>query len=158
MNCDGRRDFDFLHGCWRVRNERLRERLAGCTDWEQFESSVECAPVLGGLGNLETHHAAWNGGYRGIALRLYAPATRRWSIHWASDRNGELEPPVHGGFDGDIGTFVGEDRLGGRLVRVRFLWTRIDADHARWEQAFSAGDGCWESNWFMHFSREAATH
>ena len=77
MSRDGRRDFDFLHGRWRVRNERLRERLAGCTDWERFESSVECHPVLGGIGNIETHDSDWNGGYRGLALRLYAPATRR---------------------------------------------------------------------------------
>lgn len=158
MNRDGRRDFDFLHGRWRVRNERLRERLAGCTDWEQFESAVACAPLLGGLGNLETHDADWNGGYRGIALRLYAPGARRWSIHWAGDRSGELEPPVHGGFDGEVGTFVGEDRHQGRLVRVRFLWTRLDADRARWEQAFSADNGAhWETNWFMHFAREGTT-
>ncbi|MFT3897516.1 MAG: hypothetical protein QM719_07450 [Thermomonas sp.] len=157
MNRDGRRDFDFLHGHWRVRNERLRERLASCTDWECFESSVDCHPVLGGGGNLETHESDWNGGYRGLALRLYSPATRRWSIHWASDRNGELEPPVHGGFDGTVGAFVGEDRHQGRLVRVRFLWTRIDADHARWEQAFSTDNGAhWETNWFMHFTREGA--
>jgi hypothetical protein len=155
MNRGGRRDFDFLHGRWRVRNERLRERLAGSTDWEIFESLVACEPVLGGLGNLETHDSDWNGGYRGLALRLYAPSTRRWSIHWASDRGGELEPPGHGGFDGDVGTFIGDDRHDGRLVRVRFLWTRIDADHARWEQAFSTDNGAhWETNWFMHFTRD----
>ena len=157
MNRDGRRDFDFLHGRWQVRNERLRERLAGCTDWERFDATTTCQPLLGGLGNLETFDTDWNGGYRGIALRLYAPATRRWSIHWASDRDGELEPPVLGGFERDVGSFLGEDRHEGRLVRVRFLWTRIDADHARWEQAFSVdGGGHWETNWFMHFTRDGA--
>lgn len=155
MNRDGRRDFDFLHGRWQVRNERLRERLVGCTDWENFEATTTCQPLLGGSGNLETFDTDWNGGYRGLALRLYAPATGRWAIHWAGDRSGELEPPVHGGFDGDIGTFIGEDRHQARLVRVRFLWTRIDGDRARWEQAFSADNGGhWETNWFMHFTRE----
>jgi len=157
MTRDGRRDFDFLHGRWHVRNERLRERLANSTDWERFEATTTCQPLLGGVGNLETFDTDWNGGYRGLALRLYAPSTRRWSIHWASDRSGELEPPVQGGFDGDVGTFTGEDRDQGRLVRVRFLWTRIDADHARWEQAFSGGDGAWETNWFMHFARDGAS-
>lgn len=155
MNRDGRRDFDFLHGRWQVRNERLRERLVGCTDWENFEATTTCQPLLGGSGNLETFDTDWNGGYRGLALRLYAPATGRWAIHWAGDRSGELEPPVHGGFDGDIGTFIGEDRHQSRLVRVRFMWTRIDGDRARWEQAFSADNGGhWETNWFMHFTRE----
>jgi hypothetical protein len=52
MKRDGHRDFDFLHGRWQVRNERLRERLAGCTDWDSFEAEVNCQPLLGGLGNL----------------------------------------------------------------------------------------------------------
>ena len=111
MTRDGRRDFDFLHGRWHVRNERLRERLANSTDWERFEATTTCQPLLGGVGNLETFATDWNGGYRGLALRLYAPSTRRWSIHWASDRSGELQPPVQGGFDGDVGTFTGEDEV-----------------------------------------------
>lgn len=157
MRRDGRRDFDFLHGRWHVRNERLRERLAGSTDWDCFDAETTCAPMLGGLGNLETFATDWNGGFHGLALRLYSPATRRWSIHWAGDRSGELEPALRGGFDGGVGTFLGEDRHRELLVRVRFLWTRIDDDHARWEQAFSIdGGGRWETNWFMHFTRDGA--
>jgi hypothetical protein len=30
----GERDFDFFFGAWRVAHRRLRERLTGCTDWE----------------------------------------------------------------------------------------------------------------------------
>lgn len=48
------------------------------------------------------------------------------------------------------------DFLHGRW-QVRFVWARLDADHARREQAFSADHGAsWEPNWIMHFSRRRA--
>ena len=153
---DGRHDFDFLHGRWRVDNRRLRERLAGCDAWDSFASRVTCEPLLGGIANLETHETDWNGGYRGLALRLYDTAARRWAIHWANDREGVLEPAVYGGFDGDTGLFLGDDVHAGTPVRVLFTWTRIDPDQARWEQAFSADGGAsWETNWTMDFRRDA---
>lgn len=154
---DGRHDFDFLHGRWRVGNRRLRERLVGCDAWDGFEAYVTCEPVLGGIGNLEAHETDWNGGYRGLALRLYDTAARRWAIHWANGHAGVLEPAVCGGFAGDTGLFFGDEVHAGHPVRVRFTWTRVDADHAHWEQAFSADGGAhWETNWTMDFRRDAA--
>jgi len=154
QGADGRHDFDFLHGDWCVHNRRLRARLAGSDTWDDFDSRVNCQPVLGGLGNVETHDTAWNGGYTGLALRLYDSAARRWAIHWANGRDGVLEPAVFGGFVGDTGLFFGDDVHDGTSVRVRFTWTRTDADHARWEQAFSADGGAsWETNWTMAFER-----
>lgn len=153
---DGRHDFDFLHGRWRVDNRRLRDRLVGCEAWEAFASHVTCAPVLGGIGNLETHAIDRNGGEHGLALRLYDTAARRWAIHWANGRDGVLEPPMAGAFHRDVGVFFGDDVHAGRPVRVRFTWTRHDADHAHWEQAFSADGGhTWETNWVMAFERDA---
>ena len=151
---DGRHDFDFLHGRWRVAHRRLQRRLAGCTRWDAFDAFSTCRPLLGGLANLETHDTGPEGRAFGLALRLYAPATGRWAIHWANGDDGVLEPPVQGGFDGEVGLFHGEDVHDGRPVRVRFAWTRLDADHARWEQAFSADGGtAWETNWVMAFAR-----
>jgi hypothetical protein len=151
---DGRHDFDFLHGQWQVQNERLRERLAGCTDWEVFGARVECRPLLGGVGNLEQFHTAWGGGYEGIALRLYDIAAGQWRIHWASDRSGVLDPALSGRFAAGVGTFHGHDRLGGREVQVRFRWAQTSANSAHWQQDFSGDDGAtWETNWHMWFRR-----
>ncbi|MES1201625.1 MAG: hypothetical protein ABUS57_09285, partial [Pseudomonadota bacterium] len=29
-------DWDWLEGAWNVRHHRLKERLAGCTEWDDF--------------------------------------------------------------------------------------------------------------------------
>ncbi len=151
---DGRHDFDFLHGRWQVQNERLGQRLAGSAEWAVFMAEDECRPLLDGLANLEEFHAAWDGGFEGLALRLYDVAAGEWRIHWSSNRTGVLDPPVSGRFADGVGTFFGEDVHEGRPVRVRFVWTQDSAHAAHWEQAFSADGGAsWETNWRMWFRR-----
>ena len=151
---DGSHDFDFIHGRWQVQNERLRERLAGSSDWEVFNAVDECRPLLDGGGNLEEFHTAWNGGYEGLALRLFDVAANEWRIHWSSNRSGVLDPPVSGRFENGMGTFYGVDQHEGRAVKVRFQWQHTSANTAHWQQAFSADDGAtWETNWHMWFRR-----
>src|SRR5881392_2852792 len=48
QDADGRHDFDFLHGRWRVSHRRLQRRLVGCTAWDMFMARATCAPHLGG--------------------------------------------------------------------------------------------------------------
>jgi hypothetical protein len=153
---DGRRDFDFYFGRWRLRNERLKERLTGCQDWEVFEATQECRPLLGGLGNLDDFVTDWGGGYRGMTLRLFQPATRQWTIYWASNRDGVLDTPVVGSFAGGVGTFYGRDELRGVKILVRYVWSGITATAAHWAQAFSTDEGrTWEENWRMAMTRVA---
>ncbi len=61
-----------------------------------------------------------------------------------------LTPSVHGGFRDGVGEFHGDDQLGGRPIKVRFLVFRPGADEARFEQAFSVDSGTtWETNWVV---------
>lgn len=91
----------------------------------------------------------------GTALRLFNPETREWSIWWADNHRGVLDPPVTGSFIEGIGTFYGRDRHGDIPVLVRFIWDAREAAHPRWEQAFSPDDGAtWETNWKMTFERD----
>ena len=148
------RDFDFLFGRWDVANERLQRRLVQCDAWEHFAARAECRPLPGTLGNLETWASDWQGGVNGMALRLYEPEAQQWSIRWASDRDGRLEPAVRGGFDGAIGVFLGPDHHQGREVLARYRWTVLGAGRATWDQAWSLDAGAsWETNWVMHFTR-----
>jgi hypothetical protein len=36
---------------------------------------------------------------------------------------------------------------------VRYIWDKIDRDHARWQQAFSYDNRTWETNWIGDFTR-----
>jgi hypothetical protein len=156
---DGAHDFDFLFGRWRVHNERLAQRLVGSSDWQHFDAILECRPILGGLGNLDEFVTDEFGArlFMGMSLRLFERATGLWSIWWASNSKGGLEPPVTGAFADGVGRFEGDDTHDGIPVRARFLWSDIEADSARWEQAFSTDSGrSWETNWRMHLTRLAA--
>ncbi|GKT20255.1 hypothetical protein [Acidovorax sp. SUPP3334] len=158
-------DFDFLMGSWRIRNTRLSKRMAGCTDWETFDARGTVQPLPGGIGNCDDFiPTTWSAGYIGMALRLFNPQTRRWSIYWLDNVTGGLDsatdllrPPVVGGFSGtDQGVFIGTDTFEGQPVHVRFQWRKknLATGSPRWEQAFSNDGGLtWETNWVMEFSR-----
>jgi hypothetical protein len=153
----GEHDFDFLHGHWTVKHRRLNERGIGSSEWSEFEGSAETRPLLAGISNIEEHRIPAED-LSGVALRCFDRAAKRWAIYWVSERDGRLQPPVLGDFDGRTGTFEGEDLDDGRSVRVRFLWARNNPLSARWEQAFSYDGGSnWETNWTMDFERNAST-
>jgi hypothetical protein len=149
-------DFDFVLGDWRVRHRRLKQRLAACTEWIEFDGEMSTRAVLGGFGNVEDNLLHFpEGEFRAIALRAFDPATSQWRIWWIDGRFPDrIDVPVVGGFKDGVGTFYADDTVDGRPIRIRFLWSRRDADTLRWEQAFSddAG-GRWETNWTMDFHR-----
>jgi hypothetical protein len=151
---DGRHDFDFYFGRWAVRVQRLTTVLAGCDEWVEYDATDESEPILDGLGCLDRFETAWDGGRIGMALRLFDPQTKQWSIYWADSRGGVLDAPVVGAFSDGVGTFVGHDQHAGRPILVRNVWRDITPMSVRWEQALSADDGStWEANCVMGMTR-----
>jgi hypothetical protein len=149
-------DFDFVLGDWTVRHRRLKQRLAGSTEWVEFDGEMSTRPILGGFGNLEDNLLRFpEREFRAIALRAFDPSTSQWRIWWLDGRFPDrIDVPVTGRFDDGVGTFYANDSFEGRPITVRFLWSRRDADTLRWEQAFSPDDGAsWETNWTMDFHR-----
>jgi hypothetical protein len=150
----GSADFDFLFGSWNIVNERLTSRLTNSQEWERFDATGECEPILNGLGNADRMRTDWNGGFEGYSLRLFDRATRKWSIYWADTTGARLLPPLVGTFANGVGEFYGRDQESECDVLVRFRWRHDDPGSARWEQAFSTDEGdTWETNWIMSFSR-----
>jgi hypothetical protein len=89
-----------------------------------------------------------------MSLRLFDPQRQEWTIYWADNRNGLLQPPVAGGFRDGRGEFYGDDAHEGTPVRVRYVWSGISESSARWEQAFSVdAEATWETNWIMELRR-----
>ena len=153
---DGRSDFDFLIGSWKIQHRRLKERLKGCTEWEEFEGTGEVRSILGGLGNMdELIMDRASGHVQAVTVRLYNPTTREWSIYWtASSHPGRMDVPMVGKFDGPCGEFYSQEVFESRHIFNRFIWNVDSSDCCRWEQAFSADGGkTWETNWTMKFTR-----
>src|SRR4051812_32831795 len=110
-------DFDFIFGEWDVANRKLAQRYVGCRTWEEFPATSRCKPRLKGVANVEEVDFTTKD-FAGMALRLYDPAEKLWSIWWIDSRDGRLQPPVHGRFADGRGVFEGEDEDEGRPVRV----------------------------------------
>lgn len=156
---DGRSDFDFIIGRWRVHNRKLADVAdPDCTQWVTFGAVAHAEPIFSGLGHVDRIWAeAPPGGepFEGFTLRQFDPQTRVWRIWWASSkRPGYLDPPVQGSWSDGYGRFFCNDELNGQLVKVRFEWTSQTPSTARWEQAFSYDSGVsWRVNWVMELTR-----
>lgn len=152
---EGRNDFDFLIGTWKVHHRTLKKRLDGSTEWNEFEGDTVSSKILNGLGIMD--HSilhAQTGPVHAMALRLFNPASKEWSIYWSTDRTGILDVPVIGGFKDGRGEFYSQEIFEGRHIYSRFIWSKITANSCQWEQAFSEDGGkTWETNWIMEFER-----
>lgn len=150
-------DFDFFMGSWKVAHRRLKERLVGCSEWVSFPGVCVAHKTLGGFGNFDDNVLELpSGTYRAVTIRSFDTKLGAWSIWWLDGRSpGSLDVPVVGRFANGVGTFLAEDTLNGKPVRVKFMWTCPHRDSPRWEQAFSPDAGAtWETNWVMDFTRQ----
>ena len=165
-------DFDFLVGSWRVAHRRLKERLAGNDQWEEFDGTSTLWLSMGGFGTFDDNvinlpagtyrgmqsNDLSGGSYRASTMRGYDPKTKLWSIWWLDSRTpqGPLDPPVRGRFVDGVGTFLADDTFNGRPIKVRYIWSRTNTASPHWEQAFSPDGGkTWEVNWRMDLTRTA---
>jgi hypothetical protein len=146
---DGQKDFDWELGGWKTVVRRLKNPLSGSTEWVEYEGTSVVRPLLDGRANVvELSVSGPAGRIEGLSLRLYDPRSRRWSLNYASLANGQMTAPVVGAFEDGRGEFHGDDTLGGRPIRVRFVISEVTADSARFVQSFSADGGkTWEDNW-----------
>ncbi|HEX7919012.1 MAG TPA: hypothetical protein VF454_06370, partial [Gemmatimonadales bacterium] len=136
---DGAHDFDFELGTWRTTLRRLASPLSGSTTWIPYEGTTVVRPLLDGRFNTaELRVSGTSGQIVGVALRLYDPAARQWSLNYATARGGTLTAPVFGSFRDGRGEFYGTDTIEGRLILVRFVISGITATSCHFEQAYSA--------------------
>jgi hypothetical protein len=154
---DGRHDFDFNTGTWKLHNRRLRNPLTGSNNWVEFDGTSVAQKIWGGLANMDEDNFNDPAGHiQGLTMRLYDPSTHLWSIYFANSRKGSLGlPPTVGRFvDDRRGEFYDYEIFGGKAVLVRYLYLLNRPDSYRWEQAFSPDGGkSWETNWTIDCER-----
>ena len=147
---NGADDFDWELGVWRTDVRVLADPLSDTEDeWLQFRGRSVVKPLMDRRANVVEFDVSGDAGrIEALNLRLYEPQADQWSSTFVSMRDGLLTPSVKGGFEDGVGTFYGQDQLGGRQIEVRFLIFRLGRDKARFEQAYSDDGGAtWETNW-----------
>jgi hypothetical protein len=100
---DGRHDFDFIFGRWRIGNRRLLDQTdPQCTQWIEFATEAEANPIFDGLAHLDLIRAV--GDFlgddvvagRAIKLRFEwvnpSPDTARWTSRSPSTRGRTWRP------------------------------------------------------------------
>jgi hypothetical protein len=149
-------DFDYFLGDWQVKHRRLKERLVGSTEWEEYEGTTHCEAILGGIANFNdsiTHRAGST--YRSLGLRAFDAKTNAWT-DWSLAGSNPTQVTVDGvgRFVNGVGIFFADDTFNGKPIRVRGTFSSISPHEARWEQAFSPdGERTWETNYVMQYTR-----
>jgi hypothetical protein len=149
-------DFDFFMGKWQVRHRRLKQRLAGSTEWEEYEGTTHWQPILGGIANFNDSIVnRATGTYRGMGLRAFDARTSTWTDWYLDGRDPtKVSLDGTGRFVAGVGTFFADDTFAGKPIRVRGIFKPLGADTAQWEQAFSPDGGkTWETNYVIHQKR-----
>jgi hypothetical protein len=152
---DGRHDFDFEFGEWKMQLSRRVKPLSGSNEWVKYEGISVVRKVWNGAANLgEIELDGPKGHIEGLSLRVYNPDAKQWNVHFANSASGVVGDAMVGGFEGGRGEFHDQETYEGRAVFVRFVFSDITKDTFRFEQAFSADGGrTWEPNWIATFTR-----
>ncbi len=150
-----KKDFDFLVGQWNVRNRKLKTRLNNCTEWIEFDARQEMKKILLDNANMDFFYTGPDDNpFEGMALRLFNPKTRLWSIYWTDSSSVTLDVPVTGSFENGVGKLYAKDVFEGKQIIMKFNWDARNPEAPVWSQAFSPDNGqSWEWNWYMYFSR-----
>ena len=152
---DGLHDFDAEVGTWTIHTKRLMHPLAHANDWMTYDGTKTVISTWSGKASVaEVKEDGAAGHLHFIALRLYDPGARQWSLNFMSAGNATFGIPLTGELrDGGI-EFNGPDTLNGRNIQVRFVSRAQDADRASSEQYFSDDGGrTWELNWVNTYTR-----
>ncbi len=149
---DGRHDFDFYAGKWRLHNRRLLHPLTGSKEWVEFDGTSVARTMWDGRANVDEFEANTpSGPVEGMTIRLYNADTHEWNLYRADSKAGVVSAPVAvGHFVNGRGEFYDHEEIGGKRVFARILWEVRSPKQCHWEQAFSTDEGrTWETNWII---------
>lgn len=141
--------FDWQFGRWNIQMSRRVHPLSGSNERAEMTGTVDVEKIWNGRGNYALIDAAGSAMSAHIlALRLYLPQTRQWTLSFTREGRGTLASPMYGTFRNGTGTFYDQDSVGGKVVIDRFRFFDATAKTARDDDAFSCDGGkTWENEW-----------
>ncbi|HEX8814665.1 MAG TPA: hypothetical protein VF753_04115 [Terriglobales bacterium] len=152
---DGMHGFDFEVGTWKIHLKKLMNPMTGSKDWVEFDGTSTTRKIWNGQGQIEQFETDSPMGHiEGLTLRLYDPGSHQWRLYWANSRNGVMDPPQVGEFKNGTGEFYAQDTINGKVMLIRFIWSKTDTEAPHFEQSFSDDGGkTWEVNWITDQTR-----
>src|SRR5262249_20727139 len=119
----GFHDFDWEFGDWNDHVRRLKDPLTASDQWFEMNGAVTQRKVWNGRANLaEVELDGPKGHLQFIALRLYNPQAKQWSVNFASSSSGRFGTPMVGEFQNGRGEFYDQEDFNGRMILARFLF------------------------------------
>jgi hypothetical protein len=154
---EGQHDFDFELGSWKIHLKKLLHPLTGSNAWVEFEGTSVTRKLWDGRSQIEQFETDGAAGHiEGMTLRLFNPQSHQWRLYWANSKVGVLDPPQIGQFTNGVGEFYAQDTVDGKVILVRFLWSKTTSASPHFEQSYSADGGkTWEVNWITDQTRVA---
>jgi hypothetical protein len=154
---DGQHDFDFELGSWKIHLKRLLHPLTGSNSWVEFDGTSVTRKLWDGRSQIEQFETDGAAGHiEGLTLRLFNPQSHQWRLYWANSKIGILDPPQIGRFTNGVGEFYAQDTVDGKVILIRFVWSKTTSNSPHFEQSFSADGGkTWEVNWITDQTRVA---
>jgi hypothetical protein len=148
-------EFDGGIGVWKTSLKRLLKPLSGSTEWAEYQGTTTVTRIWDGKASLAELVADGPAGrIEALALRLYNPASRQWSLNFASARGGAISIPAIGEFKRGRGEFYCQETYNERAILLKFVITIETPDSWTFEQSFSTDGGkTWELNWIAHDTR-----
>lgn len=150
--------FDWQFGTWKIRMSRLLHPLSGSTARDRLVGTVDVQKIWNGRANYALIDAGGRSGdVHILALRLYLPQSRQWSLSFTTRGSADLSVPMYGTFKDGRGEFYDQEFYKGRAILDRFVFYDIGSGRARDEEAFSDDGGkTWETTWINTHERVSA--
>ncbi|MBL0260282.1 MAG: hypothetical protein IPQ10_04295 [Saprospiraceae bacterium] len=79
--------------------------------------------------------------FEGIAIRLFNPQTKLWSIYWADSNAVFLTHQWLVHLTEILENYIVKDTFNGQDIIVLFHWDKTDINNPVWSQAFSTDNG-----------------
>jgi hypothetical protein len=147
---DGSHDVDFMFGVWKTQIRRTADPFAHPEAVVAMSGTVTTRKVWGGRAAIEEIEVdAPAGHWEGTTLYLYNPQAHQWSQTFADSSDGILQPPTVGSFANGRGELYAQDKVNGRTILIRGLWSDITANAHHYEEAWSEDGG---KTWRVAFS------
>jgi hypothetical protein len=152
---DAQHDFDPLFGSWKYHLKRRVHPLTGSNEWVEGEGTGVDYKIWDGRAQFDALEVDLPTGHiEGLTVRLYNPQSHQWRLYWANSKIGIMDPPQVGEFKDGVGEFYAQDTINGKVILIRFVWSKMDTPSPHFEQSFSDDGGkTWEVNWITDQTR-----